>query len=107
MRRAASSCPAASAAARAAIVSLFRPGTGELAACRSAVVYAGFRGAADDLARVVVLELDTQPSQELGDRSPKLEREAFVVAGHHHPLTSPRAKIEATKFSTSVADSSL
>ena len=57
--------------------------------------------------RIVGLELDTQPGEELGQGVVELHRHrAFAQWIAHQLLTSPRAKIDATKLSTSVAETS-
>ncbi len=58
---------------------------------------------ADHLPGIFILELDAQTGEELGHGATELDRHFGVRVGHAYSLTSPRAKIEATKLSTSVA----
>src|SRR5262245_41206378 len=62
--------------------------------------------AREDAGRIVRLELDAQLRQQLGQRVVELDGDGTDAFGVHQLFTSPRAKIDATKLSTSVADTS-
>jgi hypothetical protein len=61
------------------------------------------QGARQDAGRVFRLELHAQPGQQLGKRVVELDLDGADAARVHQLFTSPRAKIDATKLSTSVA----